>query len=148
MGSERPSCPQAQKWLAKKSVKPNLEEELPELGKPRPVGLGLGASFLPHHKGKLMAAGINTQLRKRLARSQEVNAERHGRHDNAAQPGRPDDDGNESSDEDAGRAAAFSPKLKPVANTGAAGAVPPPAKSPHNHPRKKKKRKHQPPPRD
>lgn len=145
-----------------------------------------------------MAAGIDTQLRKRLARSQEASTERHGGQYGAAQPGRlgwplptcharlpagleaqrcseccltdvlvtcaggtgclvrrqartsghTDGDGNESSDEEAGRAAAFSPKFKPVAKTGAAGAVPLPAKSPHNHPRKKKKRKHQPKPQD
>lgn len=50
VGGKRLLWPQAQKWLAKKGVKPSLEDESPELGKPRPAGLGLGASFLPHHK--------------------------------------------------------------------------------------------------
>ncbi len=44
---------QAQKWLAKKGVKASVADPSPEeaeLDKPRPAGLGLGASFLPHHK--------------------------------------------------------------------------------------------------
>jgi hypothetical protein len=41
---------QAQKWLVKQGLNPKLEDGGGEVGKPRPAGLGLGASFLPHHK--------------------------------------------------------------------------------------------------
>ena len=56
---------QAQKWLAKKGMRSGLAEASPEeaeLDKPRPAGLGLGASFLPHHKARFCESVLGVVL--------------------------------------------------------------------------------------
>ena len=58
-------CLQAQKWLGIKDAAKVLESapEDENFTKPRPVGLGLGAKYLPHHKVPIRSSSSASLIR-------------------------------------------------------------------------------------
>ncbi|GAB4822539.1 hypothetical protein N2152v2_009585 [Parachlorella kessleri] len=63
----------AASWLGIEDPAAALEEEggTLDLSQPRPQGLGLGAKYLPHHKGVLLTAGVQQRLGNKLKQSKD-----------------------------------------------------------------------------
>ena len=55
--------PQAQRWLGIKDLDAALTQTPDPVLEPRPVGLGLGARFLPHNKAAALTAPLAKRLR-------------------------------------------------------------------------------------
>lgn len=102
----------AQKWLRQKGLRPDISAQTASdmaLNKPRTPGMGLGATYLPHHKGLATAAQLEKHLMRRVSADDE-----HGGHipDSNQQLKTLDSIGASSDEDDAGRGSTFSAKPK------------------------------------